>query len=178
MTSTTTNTNTSVARPAIFFDRDGVLNQDQGYVYKIKDWQWIDGAINTIKHCNERNYFVFIVTNQSGIGRGFYSEQDVNKLHQFMQDDLQQYGANINDIRYCPHHQDAMIDKYQMTCNWRKPGPGMLLDLIAKWPIDRSRSVLVGDKESDITAAQQAGIKGLLFEGGNLHHFLTAAAYL
>ena len=176
MTSTTPNT--SVARPAIFFDRDGVLNQDQGYVYKIKDWQWIDGAINTIKHCNERNYFVFIVTNQSGIGRGFYSEQDVNKLHQFMQDDLQQYGANIDDIRYCPHHQDALIDKYQMTCNWRKPGPGMLLDLIAKWPIDRSRSVLVGDKESDITAAQQAGIKGLLFEGGNLHHFLTAAAYL
>ena len=165
-------------KPAIFFDRDGVLNQDQGYTYKIEDWQWIDGAINTIKHCNERNYFVFIVTNQSGIGRGFYSEQDVNKLHQFMQDDLQQYGAKIDDIRYCPHHQDALIDKYQMTCNWRKPGPGMLLDLIAKWPIDLSRSLLVGDKESDITAAQQAGIKGLLFEGGNLHHFLTAAAYL
>ena len=113
MTSTTPNT--SVARPAIFFDRDGVLNQDQGYVYKIKDWRWIDGAIKAIKNCNERNYFVFIVTNQSGIGRGFYSEQDVNKLHQFMQDDLQQYGAKIDDIRYCPHHQDAIITKYKIV---------------------------------------------------------------
>lgn len=176
MTSTTPNT--SVARPAIFFDRDGVLNQDHGYVYKIKDWRWIDGAIKAIKNCNERNYFVFIVTNQSGIGRGFYSEQDVNKLHQFMQDDLQQYGAKIDDIRYCPHHQDAIITKYKIACERRKPAPGMLLDLIANWPVDLSRSVLVGDKKTDILAAQQAGIKGLLFEGGDLHHFLTAAAYL
>ena len=168
----------SVARPAIFFDRDGVLNQDRGYIYKIKDWQWIDGAIEAIKRCNERDYFVFIVTNQSGIGRGFYTEQDVCKIHQFMQDELQQHGAKIDDFRYCPHHSEAVIDEYRIACKWRKPAPGMLLDLIANWPIDLSRSVLVGDKETDLEAARQAGIKGLLFENDNLHHFLKKAAYL
>ena len=95
-----------------------------------------------------------------------------------MQDELQQHGAKIDDFRYCPHHSEAVIDKYRIACQWRKPAPGMLLDLIANWPIDLSRSVLVGDKETDLEAARQAGIKGLLFEDDNLHHFLKTAAYL
>jgi D-glycero-D-manno-heptose 1,7-bisphosphate phosphatase len=76
------------ARPAIFFDRDGVLNKDHGYVCKIADWQWIEGAIDAVRRCNELDYFVFVVTNQSGVGRGYYTEQDIHVIHTHMQDEL------------------------------------------------------------------------------------------
>ena len=165
-------------RPAVFFDRDGVINEDKGYTYKHEDWEWVDGAIQAIKHCNDAGYLVFVVTNQSGVGRGFYTEEDVHSIHDHMKKTLQQHGAHIDDIRYCPHHIDAIDDKYKIDCDWRKPASGMLEDLLSSWPVEMSQSVLVGDKLTDLEAAMQVGIKGLLFKGGNLKHFLSVAGYL
>jgi D-glycero-D-manno-heptose 1,7-bisphosphate phosphatase len=164
-------------RPAVFFDRDGVLNQDKGYIYKVQDWVWIDGAINTIKRFNEANYWVFVVTNQSGVGRGLYTEEDVNRIHDHMRSDLAKQGVKIDDIRYCPHHANAKINAYKSECNWRKPGSGMLQDLISAWPVDKDNSLLIGDKETDIEAAQSIQIEALLFEGVNLEEFVQQAGY-
>jgi D-glycero-D-manno-heptose 1,7-bisphosphate phosphatase len=175
---TQTNQANQKTRPAIFFDRDGVLNKDRDYVYKIDDWYWIEGAIEAIKRCNELDYYVFVVTNQSGIGRGYYTEEDVHTIHTYMEDELKNHGAHIDAIRYCPHHRDALIIEYQMECKCRKPAPGMLRDLLSCWPVDISRSVLVGDKPTDLEAAKQAGIEALLYKGGNLHAFLKINGYL
>ena len=115
---------------------------------------------------------------EAGIGRGFYTEEDVRSIHDYMQTELQRHGAHIDDIRYCPHHIDAVHDKYKLDCNCRKPASGMLEDLLSSWPVEKAESVLVGDKLTDLEAAMQVGIKGLLFKGGNLKQFLSDAGYL
>jgi D-glycero-D-manno-heptose 1,7-bisphosphate phosphatase len=135
-------------RPAVFFDRDGVLNQDAGYTHRIADLRWGERAIEAVRAANDSGKFVFVVTNQSGVARGYYTEGDVRRLHAFMAAELARSGAHVDDWRYCPHHLDAQIPAYRAACGWRKPGPGMLLDLIATWPIDVGRSVMIGDAES------------------------------
>ena len=170
-------TNADDMKPAVFFDRDGVLNQDKGYVHKIGDWVWIEGAINTIKRFNDANYWVFVVTNQSGVGRGLYTEEDINQIHDHMRSELIEQGAKIDDIRYCPHHTDAKINAYKAECNWRKPGSGMLQDLISSWSVDKENSLLIGDKETDLQAARNIQIEALFFEGGNLEEFVQQAGY-
>ena len=170
-------TNANDMKPAVFFDRDGVLNQDKGYIYKIEDWVWIEGAINTIKRFNDANYWVFVVTNQSGVGRGLYTEEDINQIHDHMRFELTEQGAKIDDIRYCPHHTDAKINAYKAECNWRKPGSGMLQDLISSWSVDKENSLLIGDKETDLQAARNIQIEALFFEGGDLEEFVQQAGY-
>jgi len=175
---TQVNQTNQITRPAIFFDRDGVLNKDHDYVHKIADWQWIEGAIDAIKRCNELDYFVFVVTNQSGVGRGYYTEQDVHIIHTHMQAELKQYGAHIDAIRYCPHHRDALLVEYQIECECRKPKPGMIKDILSSWPVEISKSVLVGDKSTDLEAAKEGGIRGLLYAGGDLSALLKDNGYL
>ena len=170
-------TNADDMKPAVFFDRDGVLNQDKGYIHKIEDWVWIEGAINTIKRFNDANYWVFVVTNQSGVGRGLYTEEDVIQIHDHMRSELTEQGAKIDDIRYCPHHTDAKINAYKAECNWRNPGSGMLQDLISSWSVDKENSLLIGDKETDLQAARNIQIEALFFEGGNLEEFVRQAGY-
>jgi D,D-heptose 1,7-bisphosphate phosphatase len=159
-------------RPAAFLDRDGVLNVDAGYVGAIDQWRWIEGAKATVKRFNDLGWFVFVVTNQSGIGRGLYSEADLEVLHQHVFDELVADGAHVDDIRYCPHHVDAAVEDYRRACDWRKPGAGMILDLLDHWPVDGEASLLIGDKESDLEAARRAGIRGKLFPGGSLDQFV------
>jgi D-glycero-D-manno-heptose 1,7-bisphosphate phosphatase len=159
-------------KPAVFLDRDGVLNVDHGYVARREDFQWIEGAVAAVRALNEAGYYVFVATNQSGIARGLYAVDDMHKLHEFMTDELARASAHIDDIRFCPFHPEGTIDGYRRVSDWRKPGPGMILDLMERWPVERERSVLIGDKEADMEAARAAGIRGLLFTGGNLEDFV------
>ncbi|MGE0626195.1 MAG: HAD-IIIA family hydrolase [Hyphomicrobiaceae bacterium] len=160
-------------RPAVFFDRDGVLNEDKGYVYRREDFAWIDGAAEAVKLCNDLGYYTFVVTNQAGVARGFYSEEDVRRLHAWMNAELARHGAHIDAFQYCPFHEAGVVDAYRRASDRRKPAPGMLLDCVADWPVDTSRSLMVGDKTIDMDAAAAAGITGHLFDGGNLSAFLT-----
>ena len=155
-------------RGAVFFDRDGVLNVDHGYTHRWDQFEWTDGAIAAIKAVNARNLFAFVVTNQSGVARGYYDEAAIQALHGRMQAALGEQGAHIDDFRYCPHHPDGVVAGYARVCDWRKPGPGMILDLAARWPVDLSASWLVGDNPSDMQAAAAAGVRGVMFQGGRL----------
>jgi D,D-heptose 1,7-bisphosphate phosphatase len=149
-----------VRRPAVFFDRDGVLNHDKGYVHKPEDFHWRDGAREAIRLCNERGVFAFVVTNQAGVARGYYGEEAVQDLHRWMDEELATIGAHIDAFEYCPDHPDGSVAAYAKTSLRRKPAPGMILDLFGKWNCDRTRSFLIGDQDSDVAAALAAGISG------------------
>ncbi|WP_310539157.1 HAD family hydrolase [Phenylobacterium sp.] len=165
-------------RPCLFLDRDGVLNEDRGYVHRWTDFRWIDGARAAIARFNAAGWLVIVVTNQSGVGRGYYSEAEMHALHAAMQDDLAEAGARIDAIYHAPHHPEATVEAYRHPDPPdRKPNPGMILRALAEWPIDSARSVLVGDKPHDLVAAQRAGVRGLLFQGGDLGAFLAASGF-
>ena len=162
-------------RPAVFFDRDGVLNVDKGYINHKEDFQWIPGAPKAIKKLNDFGYLVFVITNQSGIARGYYPEESVIKLHEYMNEELSMINARIDAFYYCPHHTEGKIKEYTIECNCRKPLPGMILQAFEEWEprIDKEKSFAVGDKERDLEAATAAGISSYLFEGGNLNTFVN-----
>jgi D-glycero-D-manno-heptose 1,7-bisphosphate phosphatase len=157
-----------VRRPAVFFDRDGVLNIDKAYVHKVEDFEWIAGAREAVKLCNDRGYLTFVVTNQAGVARGYYGVETVEKLHDWMNEDLAKIGAHIDEFQYCPYHEEAVVEQWRQSSTRRKPAPGMILDCLRGWPVRKDSSFLVGDKLLDLQAAAAAGISGYLFEGGNL----------
>jgi D-glycero-D-manno-heptose 1,7-bisphosphate phosphatase len=159
-------------RPAVFLDRDGVLNLDRGYVCSPDQFQWISGAKATVKLFNQLGFLVFVVTNQAGVARGYYGEDQVLALHAWMAAEIEASGARIDEFEYCPDHPEGIVEGYRRDCARRKPGPGMLLDLIARWPVDVPASLLIGDKVSDLEAAAAAGVAGHLFEGGDLLAFV------
>jgi D,D-heptose 1,7-bisphosphate phosphatase len=155
-------------RPAVFFDRDGVLNQDEGYTHRPEDLTWIPGAIEAVRAVNAAGWYTFVVSNQAGVAHGYYSEADVDAFHRFMDSELAIFGAHIDEFRYSPFHPKAAAEAYRRDSNCRKPRPGMILDLLSNWPVDQSRSFLIGDKLSDLEAAKAAGIAGHLYQGGEL----------
>jgi D,D-heptose 1,7-bisphosphate phosphatase len=159
-------------RRAVFLDRDGVVNLDHGYVGTRDRFAWTPGALDAIREVTEAGWHVFVVTNQSGVARGYYDEAAVVALHDWMSDEARRAGGTIDDIRYCPYHEDAVVPAYRRASDWRKPGPGMLLDLIRAWELDPSRCVMVGDQPTDMAAADAAGIKAFHFPGGNLAEFV------
>ena len=143
---------------------------------RLEQVEWVQGAKEAVKLLNDAGYYVFVVTNQAGVARGYYEEEAVGALHRWMSDELAMIGASIDDWRYCPFHPEGSVAAYRAAHDWRKPSPGMILDLIAHWPIEREESVLIGDKASDIQAAAAAGVAGHLFEGGDLMEFVRARA--
>ena len=158
-------------KPASFLDRDGVINIDKGYVHKIDDFEWITGAKDAIKLLNENNYFVIVVTNQSGIARNYYSEEDVILLHKYINDELNKVNARIDDFYFSPYHPDVK-NKYSQLAHLRKPNIGMLESAEKKWKFEKKNSFMIGDKDSDVTCADNYGIRGYKFESGNLCDFI------
>ncbi len=157
---------------AVFFDRDGVLNHDLGYIHKFQDFFWVDGAKKAIALCKEKNYNIYIVTNQSGVARGLYKEEDVRILHKHIENELAQEGIVIDDFSFCPHHPEGIIEEYRKNCDCRKPLPGMILALAEKHNIDLENSFIIGDHIRDVQAGENAGMKGYLFKEQNLFEFI------
>jgi histidinol-phosphate phosphatase family protein len=161
-------------RPVAFLDRDGVLNADTQYTHRAEDLVWIGGAREAVRALNDAGYYVIVVTNQAGIGRGFYDEPSMHAFHDRMQNELAAIGAYIDAFYYCPFHPDAQLAKYRHPDHPdRKPNPGMLLRAFENWPVRIADSFLIGDRLSDIEAARRAGVRGFLFEGGDLAKFVS-----
>jgi D,D-heptose 1,7-bisphosphate phosphatase len=157
-----------LGRPALFLDRDGVLNHDHGYVGTRDRFAWMTGAKQAVALATNAGWHVFVVTNQSGIARGFYDEDAVARLHDWIADQLREAGGTLDDLRICPHHPQAPLPAYRRFCDCRKPAPGMILDLLRAWQVDPRRAVLLGDQDTDMMAASAAGISGVRFAGGDL----------
>ncbi len=160
-----------IRRPALLLDRDGVLNHDRGWVGSRAQWEWIAGAKAAVRLATAAGFHVFVVTNQSGVARGLYTEDDVGTLHRWMGDELRGAGGTVDDIRYCPFHPEAVVPRYRAVSDWRKPAPGMILDLIRRWELEPQRCLLIGDHPRDLAAATAAGVAGHLFPGGDLASF-------
>jgi D-glycero-D-manno-heptose 1,7-bisphosphate phosphatase len=151
-------------RPAAFLDRDGVLNVDRGYTFKPEDLVMIPTAPAAVRLLNDAGFYVFVVSNQSGVARGFYTKAAVDLFNTHIQDILKGEGAHIDAFYYCPHHPDGAIKELAIQCRCRKPAPGMLEQAARDWPIDLSRSFLIGDKADDLAAAHAFHIRGVKFD--------------
>lgn len=149
-------------RPALFLDRDGVINVDHGYVCRPDDFEFVDGIFDLVIAANRAGYLVVVVTNQAGIGRGYYSEADFQALTDWMNARFVVQGGCIDAVYFCPFHPEHGVGEYRRESEFRKPGPGMLLQAGREHKIDFARSIFVGDKPSDMAAGQAAGVGTLL----------------
>ena len=151
---------------ACFLDRDGVLNEDIGYLHKSEDFKWIDGAVEAIKLLKKNNFLVIVITNQSGISRGYFTSKDVTNLHEWMNKILKKEDIQINDFFFSGDLPNNNPESR------RKPSPKMINEAVEKYNLDKTRCFMVGDKLSDLEAAKNAQIKGFLFNKSNLKNFI------
>jgi D-glycero-D-manno-heptose 1,7-bisphosphate phosphatase len=147
-----------VTQPAAFLDRDGVINIDHGYVVRHEEFAWVPGVLEASAQLHRAGFALVVVTNQSGIGRGMYSEADFLALTDWMRAEFAAAGAPLAGVYFCPHHPTDAVGAFRTACRCRKPAPGMLLDAARELALDLSRSVLFGDKPSDLQAAGAAGV--------------------
>ncbi|AIN13622.1 D-glycero-alpha-D-manno-heptose-1,7-bisphosphate 7-phosphatase [Yersinia pseudotuberculosis] len=151
-----------------FLDRDGVINKEVNYLYKIDNFVFTPNCIDGLRRLREKNFEIVIITNQAGIAKGFYSVDDYNDLTFWYREKLLSYGVDILDILYCPHHPNGCVPEYSIECNCRKPKTGLLEEVAKKYQIDIKESILVGDKQSDLNAGISFGIsKVYLVETGH-----------
>ena len=155
-------------KPAIFLDRDNTLIHDDGYIHQVEKFAWINGAAAALKRFYNANIPVFIVTNQGGIGRGMFSEDQMHQLNNHLFTAARNAGGFITDIAFCPHHPLSPDPAMAIACGCRKPEPGLLFNLARKWKIDLSASVMIGDRDSDVEAGHRAGTHGYLFTQNSL----------
>lgn len=144
---------------ALFLDRDGVINVDHGYVHRVADFDFIPGIFDLVRIARSLAYKVIVVTNQAGIGRGYYTETQFHVLTQWMLQRFEEQGAAIDAVYFCPFHPEHGVGYYRQESAFRKPNPGMLIQSAQDWALDLSRCVMVGDKMSDIEAAMAAGVR-------------------
>ena len=146
-------------KPAVFLDRDGVINHDLGYVHKQKDFKFKKGVLEGLKYLSKKQYLIFLVTNQAGIAKGFFKEKDFFKLQSFINKKLLRHNIIINDVQYSPYHPKGSILKYRKKNNLRKPGNQMIKNILGKFLIDKKKSFMIGDKISDKKCADKSNIK-------------------
>ena len=166
---------TAPLRRAVFFDRDGVLNEDDGgYTHRVEDLVWTPDAVEAVRAVNDAGWLAVVVTNQSGVGRGYYDEAAVHAFHDRMQADLGAAGARMDAFYACYHHPEAIEARYRHADHPdRKPNPGMLLKAAGDLGVDLSGSILIGDRQSDLEAARRAGASGVLYRGGSLRDLVV-----
>ena len=150
-------------KPAIFLDRDNTLTRDEGYSYKVEDFQWMPGADEALRLFHQASLPVFIITNQSGIARGYFTEKDMHLFNDHLCQQAKLSGGLISDIAFCPHHPKA-LDENMRQCQCRKPEIGMLTSIASKWQIDLKRSIMIGDRDSDVIAGKTAGCHSYLYD--------------
>ena len=153
-------------RRAVFLDRDGTINVEKEYLHRVEDFEFIPGAVEAIRLLKEGGFLVLVVTNQSGIGRGYYDEADLERIHRHMAAELARSGASVDACYFCPHHPHHGTGEYRIACACRKPLPGMLLEAAAKFSIDLGSSYMVGDKLTDVEAALAAGCRPVFVTTG------------
>jgi D-glycero-D-manno-heptose 1,7-bisphosphate phosphatase len=144
--------------PAAFLDRDGVINVDSGYVYRVANFQFIPGVLGACRSLHMAGYKLIVVTNQAGIAHGYYDEQAFKEITGWMSERFREAGAPLTGVYYCPHHPCGRVARFTRECSCRKPAPGMIAQAVREHQIDVANSFLVGDKESDLEAAERAGI--------------------
>ncbi|MBF0108868.1 MAG: D-glycero-beta-D-manno-heptose 1,7-bisphosphate 7-phosphatase [Magnetococcales bacterium] len=154
--------NRSTRRSALFLDRDGVINEEVNYLYRIDDFVFIPGVFETCRMFQDAGFALVVVTNQSGIARGYYSEEEYHLLTRWMTGRFAEAGIFLTDVLYCPHHPGGSVAAFRRSCGCRKPEPGMILDACVRHDLDPATSVLVGDKLSDIQAGRNAGVGALV----------------
>lgn len=147
---------------AVFLDRDGTINVDKNYIYKPEDFEFLDGAVEGLRMLQNMGFLLVIITNQSGIARGYYTEEDYKVLNNYMNDKLNDYGVHITKDYYCPHLSDALIPEYRCVCDCRKPGIGLLSQAVKELNIDLSKSYCIGDRLRDLTICKSSDCKGYL----------------
>lgn len=145
-------------RPALFLDRDGVINEDVGYLHRVEQFRFLPGVLDACKQMHEAGYALVVVTNQSGIARGYYSEVQFQQLTHWMTQQFAQAGAPLAGVYFCPHHPEFAVAGQAVPCSCRKPEPGMLLQAAAELELDLAKSIMVGDKEDDVRAGRAAGV--------------------
>mgnify|MGYP000933097987 FL=1 len=150
-------------RKAVIFDRDGTLNIDNGYTYKVDDLLWTDGSKDLIKYLNDLNYLVFVATNQAGIAKAKYTEDDMHNFHNAMQKSLLNTGAHIDKFYYCPYHTEGIIKEYKFDSNDRKPNTGMLEKIMYDWNLPKKNMLLIGNRLTDVKCAENFNIQGFLY---------------
>ena len=153
-------------RPAVFLDRDGTMIHDVGYLSRYDDVRWFESTIDAIRMMNRAGFLVLVTTNQSGIGRGIYTEAALLSIHERMAQHLEAGGAVVDGWFYCPHHPDADVEAYRSVCTCRKPSPGMIQQAARRFEIDLARSFGIGDTLADLGAATAAGARGILVRTG------------
>lgn len=154
---------------AVFLDRDGTVNVEKDYLYRIEEFSFETGVPQAIRRLKEAGWLVVVVTNQSGVARGYYAEEDVQRLHRHIENELAAYGASVDGWYYCPHHP-AGEPPYDVACDCRKPLPGMLVGAARELDIDLAASWMVGDKLADVEAGLAAGCKVALLRTGYGRH--------
>lgn len=161
-------------KKAVFLDRDGVINVEKNYVHKIEDFEFMDGIFNLLRFFQEKGYLLIIITNQAGIGRGYYTEKQFHILNDWMLQQFENENIQITKVYYCPYHPEHGLGDYKRDSFDRKPNPGMILKAAKEFNVDLRQSILIGDKQSDIQAGVSAGIeKNILLSGKEKARFRT-----
>lgn len=159
----------------VFLDRDGTINVDKAYVYKIADFEFLPGAMEALSLLRKAGYRLVIVTNQSGVARGYYSEDDLRTLHDWLVETLAREGIDIAGIYYCPHHPEAAAKAYRLECSCRKPGLALFYRAASELDIDVDRSIAIGDRTRDLQICRHSGCRGYLLGDDNAELSLPAS---